>query len=178
MTEYLDSKDIYLRAPEPEDLEVMYQIENDPSSWEVSGFTVPYSRYTLREYIQNCRNDIYLDRQLRLMVVHKSDNNVIGVVDLADFDPLHNRAAIGIILLKEFREQGMGKQALALTCSYSLRYLHLHQLCAYILCDNIASLNLFISVGFSNQLILKDWIRTSDGYKDVYIVQYINGISI
>ena len=178
MAEYLYSKDIYLRAPDPEDLEIMYQIENDPSSWEVSGFTVPYSRYTLKEYIRNCRNDIFLDRQLRLMVVHKADDKVIGVVDLADFDPLHNRAAVGIIILKEFREQGIGKQALEAICFYSLKHLHIHQLYAYIPCDNLASLNLFMSIGFSNQFILKDWIRMSSGYKDAYVVQYINQDSL
>ena len=173
MADYLNAENIYLRAPEPEDLDIMYQIENNPSLWEVSGLTVPYSRFTLKEYIRNCRNDIFADRQLRLMIVHKSADKVVGIVDLADFDPLHNHATVGIILLKEFRKQGLGKQALELMCAYSLEYLHLRQLCAYIPFDNVASLNLFQSVGFSNKLVLKDWIRTTDGYKDVFLVQYL-----
>ena len=64
----LSTERIVLRAPEPEDLEVMYRMENLPEMWAVSNATVPYSRYVLRRYIENCRNDIYADRELRLMI--------------------------------------------------------------------------------------------------------------
>ena len=60
---YLMNSTIYLRACEPEDLEVMYHIENNTSLWEVSGITVPYSRYTLKQYIESSKNDIYADKQ-------------------------------------------------------------------------------------------------------------------
>ena len=33
---YLNNDQIYLRAPEPEDLDVMYEMENDPESCETS----------------------------------------------------------------------------------------------------------------------------------------------
>lgn len=173
MSGYLHNKEFCLRAPEPEDLDLLYHIENNPSLWEISGVTVPYSRYTLKEYIENCSNDIFVDRQLRLMIVRKSDNQVVGIVDLADFDPLHNRAAVGIVVLQEYRNQGVGKQALRLVCAYCLDYLHLHQLYAYIPCGNAASLNLFTAACFSYQVILPKWIRTSNGYEDAYLVQYI-----
>ena len=35
---------VALRAMEPEDLEVMYRMENDPKSWDVTNFSVPYSK--------------------------------------------------------------------------------------------------------------------------------------
>ena len=45
---YLTNERIYLRAVEPEDMDIMYEMENDPSMWDISNFTVPYSRYVLR----------------------------------------------------------------------------------------------------------------------------------
>ena len=50
---FLINDEILLRAVEPEDLDLMYQIENDPESWDISNFTVPYSRYMFREYIKS-----------------------------------------------------------------------------------------------------------------------------
>ena len=47
---FLNNDRIYLRAVEPEDLDIMYEMENDPSMWDISNFTVPYSRYVLRQY--------------------------------------------------------------------------------------------------------------------------------
>ena len=37
-----------LRAPEPEDLDVLFGMENDTSLWMVSGNAVPYSRPALQ----------------------------------------------------------------------------------------------------------------------------------
>ena len=43
---FLINDRIYLRAVEPEDMDVMYEMENDPSMWDISNFTVPYSHST------------------------------------------------------------------------------------------------------------------------------------
>ena len=40
---FLMNDRIYLRAVEPEDMDIMYEMENDPSMWDISNFTVPYS---------------------------------------------------------------------------------------------------------------------------------------
>ena len=45
---------ILLRAMEPEDLELLYQIENNPALWKVGVTNVPYSRYQLRDYLARC----------------------------------------------------------------------------------------------------------------------------
>ena len=103
---YLNNDRIYLRAVEPEDLDFMYNMENDPLLWDISSFTVPYSRYTLRQYIENNQNDIFADKQLRLMIIKKSDSIVLGTVDLSDFMPFPSRAALRIYFLKNYRKEG------------------------------------------------------------------------
>ena len=37
---FLMNERIYLRAVEPEDMDIMYEMENDPSMWDISNFTV------------------------------------------------------------------------------------------------------------------------------------------
>ena len=44
---YFCSERVRLRAMEPEDLEVMYSMENDSRTWDVTNFTVPYSRFEI-----------------------------------------------------------------------------------------------------------------------------------
>jgi diamine N-acetyltransferase len=41
----LSGTNLYLRALEPEDLDFIYQIENDESVWEVSNTQTPYSKF-------------------------------------------------------------------------------------------------------------------------------------
>lgn len=170
---YLSNERIYLRAVEPEDLEILYQMENDSAFWEISSFTVPYSRYILKQYIENSANDVYADKQIRLMIVRRSDDVVLGSIDVSDFVPSHSRGAVGIALIKEYRGNGYGKDALSLLCDYFFGFLHMKQLYAHIPVDNEPSRALFAACGFQTCGVLKEWLKTGDGYKDVIMMQLI-----
>ena len=63
---------VRLRAMEPEDLELLYQIENEPELWQVGCTNVPYSRYLLRDFITRSTGDIYTDKQVRLCLLYTS----------------------------------------------------------------------------------------------------------
>lgn len=171
---YLSNDKVRLRAMEPEDLELMYRIENDPELWEVSSFTVPYSRYVLKEYLEHSQNDLFADKQLRLMIVRQADERVVGAIDLTDFVPLHGRAAVGIAVLEEYRQEGYAFQALSLLCEYVFGFLNLHQLYAHIPADNLPSIQLFLSCGFEESGLLKQWLRSEEGCKDALLVQRIH----
>ena len=54
----LKGENIYLRALEPNDLEFVYAMENDESIWEVSNTQTPYSRFLVRQYLENAQQDI------------------------------------------------------------------------------------------------------------------------
>lgn len=168
---YLKNEEICLRAPEPTDLNVMLSIENDSVFWDVSCTLAPWSRYDLHQYIKSNRNDIFKDEQLRLMITRISDEEVVGAVDLTDFNPHHNRAAVGIIILSECQQNGYARQALELLCDYSFNFLHINQLYAHIPVGNEASLRLFASAGFTRSGLLKEWLHRENGYEDVVLVQ-------
>ena len=171
---FLNNQQIYLRAAEPEDLEVMYEMENDPGSWDVSSFIVPYSRYVLKQYIEDSQCDVFADKQLRLMIIKRDNNQVVGTIDLTDFVPMHGRAGVGIAVKTEFRRQGFARQALELLIRYSFDFLHLRQLYAYVSVENEASQRLFSSCGFVQTGIMKDWLREKDKYEDVFFMQLID----
>ena len=87
---------VRLRAVEPEDLDLLYGIENDTRLWNVGTTNVPYSRYTLHDYIANSADDIYTDRQVRL-IVENEEGRTVGLADLVRFDPQHEKkAAMGL----------------------------------------------------------------------------------
>src|SRR5690606_29084336 len=97
----LQGKNIYLRALEPTDLDFLYQVENDESLWEVSNTTTPFSYFVLKEYLENSFRDIYEVKQLRLVICKTENESSIGFIDLYDFDPVHKRVGIGIVIFKD-----------------------------------------------------------------------------
>ncbi len=178
MKEPLQKGNIRLRAPEPEDLEAMYRLENAADIWEMSNTTGPYSRFLLKQYMEQSRNDLFADRQLRLMIAHEDAQQAVGIIDLCSFDPLHNRAEVGILIDKPFRQRGIGSTALALLEQHCFHRLGIHQLFAYIAIGNLPCRRLFTSAGYKENAVLKDWMLASDGsYTDVLVVQKINGIN-
>ena len=79
MARQLEENGIKLRAPEPEDLDCMFRFENIVDLWDISNTTGPYSRFHLKQYIEQTQNDLFTDRQLRLMI-ENSDRQVVGIV--------------------------------------------------------------------------------------------------
>jgi diamine N-acetyltransferase len=168
---YLEGEQIVLRAVEPEDLDFLYRIENDPEMWDISCFTVPYSKYLLKEYIANNQYDVYADKQLRLIIQLRSDGTPIGTVDISDYSVQHERGAVGIALLKEYRHQKIGNEALTLLCEYAFHFLHFHQLYAEVASDNLASLSLFRDCHFKDSGILREWLFIESKWTDVIVLQ-------
>lgn len=103
---------IKLRALEPEDLEFLFQIENNESFWEVSHTQAPFSKFLLKQYLENAHLDIFEAKQLRLVIDEKSTGKSIGMIDLFDFNPQHKRAGIGILIHPDFQQKGFASEAL------------------------------------------------------------------
>ncbi len=165
---------IYLRALEPEDLEFVYAIENDESIWEVSNTQTPYSKFLIRQYLENAHQDIYEAKQLRLAICLNSNSETIGLIDLFDFDPKNKRAGVGIVIQNEkHRNNGFGKQALELVLEYAFGQLQLHQLYANISLENKASIALFATFGFEIIGVKKDWNFNNYSFNDEGMFQLI-----
>ncbi|WP_378172876.1 GNAT family N-acetyltransferase [Aquimarina sp. SS2-1] len=169
----LKGEHIYLRALEPEDLDFIYLIENDERIWEMSSTQTPYSRFLIKQYLENAHLDIYDAKQLRLVICSYDDES-LGLIDLFDFNPTHNRAGVGILIVEtEYRGRGYGKEALSLLKNYGKTHLRLHQLYANVAEDNIASIKLFEKEGFKKIGTKKDWNLVNGNYKDELLYQLI-----
>ena len=150
---------ISLRALEPEDLDLVYRIENAPTLWQWGANSVPVSRYTVRQYLENQHADIFQDEQLRLVV--EVDKQAVGLVDLTAFSPLHLRAEVGIVMLPEVQRKGYAKEALRQLHAYAANQLHLRSLYAYVAELNLPAQNLFLSFGYQSLAQLPLWIEGS-----------------
>ncbi len=73
----LKGEHIFLRALEPEDLDFIHEIENDESIWEISNTQTPYSRFLIKQYLEQSHKDIYEVKQLRL-VISNYENTAFG----------------------------------------------------------------------------------------------------
>lgn len=170
----LQGEKVNLRALEPEDLDFLYTSENNTNFWQVSNTQVPFSKFVLKQYLENAHQDIYEAKQLRLIIEESKTNTAIGMIDLFDFNPQHRRAGIGILVHKKFQNSGFASDALSIFIPYCFKILNLHQIFANIISNNQQSIKLFSNFNFKKIGIKKDWLFIDGVYNDEFIFQLIN----
>ncbi len=170
----IEGRTIRLRAVEPEDAGLMYVWENDCDVWAVSGTTEPFSHYQMQRFVERHRDTIGVlgDGQLRLIVETRQEARPVGAIDLFEYDPIHRRAGVGILIYERSdRGRGYASDALEVLCRYAHDTLRAHQLWCNVGADNEASLRLFRSAGFTEIGVKRDWLWRPDGYHDEVMLQ-------
>lgn len=173
MSKFLENNILYLRAPEPEDLEILYEWENDTDVWKYGSAISPYSKYILKQYLIDAQTDIFQSKQLRFMIALKQEQSTVGTIDLYDFDALNSRCGVGVYIDPTYRNNEYAKIALNILESYAFHFLNINQLYAIIPESNKASLQLFFGCNFSETGVLQQWISSEKGYENAIIVQKI-----
>jgi diamine N-acetyltransferase len=166
----LKGKNIHLRAMEPEDIDILYNWENDTTVWHISNTNAPFSRYLIEQYVFSVQ-DVFVNKQIRLMI--DTEGKAIGCIDIFDFDPINKKAGIGILIDDTMRNKGYANDALETLIKYCFTTLQLHQLYCSILTDNEASLKLFAKQGFKICGKRCDWVFVNNKWKDEFFLQLI-----
>ena len=170
----LSNQTITLRAVEPQDLEFLYQCENNMPLWAYGTNKEPVSYFSLKEYINTCGKGIYENKQLRLIIVLNKNGAPVGTVDLYDFDYFNSRAGVGIYVVQEYQNRGIGTETLQLLNEYAFNFLNMHQLYAFVSADNEKSAKTFIKAGFALTATLQEWQKNGKTFSDVNIFTKIN----
>ena len=171
-----ENENIRLRAVEPEDLDRLYAWENNTQLWDVGNTRNPYSRYILKQYIVNSDKDIYESKQLRLMMVSVKTGDTVGTVDLFDFDIHNSRIALGLYVDAAFQGKGYARESLNLVEEYLFDYLKINQLYCHIAENNTASMRMFEQEKYEKTGLLRDWIKTANGFENIVVFQQFKEI--
>ena len=114
-----------LRALEPDDLDILYDTENDKSLWKYSNTSSPFSKHSLKKFIENSHLDIVEHKQIRL-VLSDIKNTAFGFIDLFKYDMINKRAGVGIIIFEKYRSRGLGSISLDLIENYVKKWFFLY----------------------------------------------------
>lgn len=169
----LEKGNISLRAIEPEDVDFILDMENNNDLWHLSNTHNPFSRFDIEQYVMLADKDIYSAKQLRLLIVYKTNGKPVGLIDVFDFDAHNRRAGIGILVVADERNKGVAGHALDLLIDYMKNHISIHQLYCNIGAENSSSLSLFEKKGFVVSGNKKDWNLIKNSWEDEYTYQLI-----
>ena len=161
---------IYLRALEPSDADQILAWENNPEKWRLSNTIAPYSKHLIDAYV-NSAQDVYQIRQVRLMICDNESDLACGAVDLFEYEPMHQRAGVGILVNKELRGKGYAQEALRLVDDYAVNHLGIRNLYCSIQGDNEASIALFEKAGYKSVGRRSNWFNIGGDWIDELLYQ-------
>jgi len=171
---FIKSQHIYLRALESSDLYLIYALENDMSIWKISNTITPFSKDIIQLYLQSAQQDIYTNKQLRLLICRNETNQPVGTIDLFEFDPMNLRVGVGILIFESHRNSGYAAESITVIKNYSKNVLLLNQLYCNINASNKDSIKLFEKCSFEKIGLKKQWNRVSlNQFEDEIIYQLI-----
>ena len=149
-----------------------YDTENDKSLWKYSNTSSPFSKHSLKKFIENSHLDIIEHKQVRLVLSDKN-NLPFGFIDLFKYDMINKRAGVGIIIFEKYRSRGLGSISLDLIENYVKKHIPIHQLYANISSENTESIKLFEKHNYLKVGNKKDWIYYNNKYFDELLYQKI-----
>lgn len=167
----LSNDRIKLRGVEPEDVDYLFNAENDMSLWKVSETLIPFSRNTLRQYAESV-HDLKVQGQFRFIIEDAIAGTPIGMIDLFDYNALHQRAGVGVVITDKMkRNAGYATDALTLLLKYAVDVLKLKQLYCSMHESNNESIKLFERLSFKKVGERKDWFHTENGWESEILYQ-------
>ena len=104
------------------------------------------------------------------MMMEKTTSQVVGTVDLFDFDLHHSRVALGLYVSPEFQCRGYARESLKLAENYVFNFLKINQLYVQIAESNMPSRKLFEN-NYELHGMLKHWIKTHEGFENILTYQ-------
>lgn len=159
---------IKLRAVEPEDVDFIFECENDPSISIWSDDRAPLSRSQLLTYALTYDADPFAAGQLRLIIVGE-DGERIGIIDLYEISEKDSRAFIGLCIHPSRRGKGLAKEALEALRNLATNKLGIRQFAAKVSTENHIASHLFETAGYEKLTVLPRWHKIGSKFHDFYL---------
>lgn len=163
----IPGSNIYLRALEEGDNEILLELINDSETEKmVGGWSFPVSVAGQEQWFQELERDQSI---LRCAVVPKGEEKAVGTVVLSGIDYKNASAEVHIKLSKKTgRKRGYGTDALKTVLRYAFEELRLNCVYAQVLSYNEASQRLFEKCGFQKDGVLRERLYKDGAFRDVF----------
>lgn len=162
-------KKVVLRAIEPEDMPLLYEMINDPDiEAKVGGWSFPISRAEQQNWYEVTLKDKENHRFI-IETRDKAENQSIGMIYISYIDWKNRNADIGIKLTSSApKRKGYATDAVVALLSFAFQELQLNRANLKILSDNIASIGLFEKCGAQREGVSRCTVYKNGKYIDQY----------
>jgi RimJ/RimL family protein N-acetyltransferase len=169
-----ETLDVFLRKPEPTDLEALYRQKNDPEVKRLlGGFGHPMSRRDLDEWLEWHRKRT--DEVLWSIVATDGDR-CLGHIGLYKIDAIARSAELGIMIGdKDAWGKGIGGEVTRQMVRYGFDQMNLNRMSLTVLASNERAIRLYRKLGFVQEGVFRQAQFRDGGYVDLVAMALLRG---
>lgn len=163
---------VVLRKPEPKDIEDLYKQKNDPEVADLLvGFSAGYSRSDIADWIEYHRSR---KDEIIWVIANSEYDRCIGHVGLYQIDHRIRSAEFGIMIGdKAFWGRKLGPQITRFVIKYAFSMLNLNRIHLTVLNTNKRALNLYRTLGFHEEGLMRQAQFKNGSYIDIVIMSLL-----
>jgi ribosomal-protein-alanine N-acetyltransferase len=172
IVEEINDKNLYLRKISKDDASFLFESLKDKRTTYYLSLgplkTLERSKRLIKGYLKSWDKHL----QFNYIIELRDAKNIkkIGSVSIWNISWYHRRADIGIWILPDFWNKGIGKRTLTLIKNISFFHLKLHRIEAHIAIDNKRSINLFKNAHFVEEGILHEYLYLDGSYSNAILL--------
>lgn len=169
----INEGNLFLRKVSKDDISFFYNSLNNNK--EMTNFlslgplrSLEHSRRLIKNYLKSW--DKYL--QFNYVIELRDDKSKIriGSASLWNISWFHNRSGVGIWILPEYWEKGLGKRVIQLVKNIAFNHLNLNRIEAIIAVKNERSIKMFKNSNFEEEGILRKYLNIDGKFCDALIL--------
>ncbi|MEM7715671.1 MAG: GNAT family N-acetyltransferase [Cyanobacteria bacterium P01_A01_bin.68] len=111
---------------------------------------------------------------IRWGITVREQNIVIGSCGYKNINKKHRRAEIGYEIRGEYRRKGLMSEALNAVIKYGFEVIKLNRVEATVNCDNLPSILLLNKLGFSEEVILREYELQQGQFTDLKLFSLLS----
>lgn len=166
---FSSGKRAVLRVPADEDAAFFARLRNDvPLQMQLMALPRPNSLRRVREWLAHANQD---ERRVLLVIASRRGGRALGYTQLAQIEPLHRTAELGICLAREAQGRGLGAEAMGLLEAYAAGVLGLRKLTLRVLGGNTAAVRLYRRLGYREVGTLREQFWQAGKFCDVVLME-------
>lgn len=165
----IETKRLLLRAIEKSDAQALYKTFSDEKAMKYFGM---YPMNTMAEVVQLIENfHMTFNNQagIRLAIVSKDTQQVMGTCGFHQYSQRHARAEVGFELNGAYQHQGYAREAVEALIKWGFDVVGLHRIEAVTYPENNASMTLLEKLGFEKEGLLRDYVILRDQPQDLWM---------
>jgi len=171
----LETKRLVIRRFDPDDVDDYYSFASDPQVTKYLRWGPHQSKEFTRDYMSEVLHAYENGSDTPWGIQLKGANRIIGAVHVMDFDNLHRKANIGVLIAKAFWRIGYAEEALKAVFGYCFSDYSVNRMEAFCVLENLKAIGLAESLGMKCEGVLRQYLFQKGEFRDFKLFSLLAG---